>query len=79
MTTTERAVPPERRVPGALHFFSPTEPQPLGAAISRVLDGPLADPDPGVLRLAEELSMERTVERYLDVAREALAGRVRKA
>lgn len=64
-----------RRAPGALSFFSPTEPQPLGSAISRLLSGPLVDPDPGVLKLAEELSMERTVDRYLAVAREALVER----
>jgi glycosyltransferase involved in cell wall biosynthesis len=64
-----------RRVPGALNFFSPTEPWPLGAAISGLLSQPLQDPDPNVLRLAQELSMERTVERYLGVAREALAAR----
>ena len=61
------------RVPGALHFFGPAEPGPLGHAISRVLAGPLRDPDPGVLQLAEELSMARTVNRYLAVAREAMA------
>jgi len=32
---------------------------------------------PGVQKLARELSMERTVDRYLDVAREALADRHR--
>jgi glycosyltransferase involved in cell wall biosynthesis len=64
-----------QRAPGALRFFSPTEPRPLGMAISELLAGPLTDPDPGVLRLAEELSMERTVDRYLAVAREALAER----
>ena len=63
-----------RRVPGALNFFGPAgEAWPLGAAISELLAKPLADPDPGVQRLAQELSMERTVDRYLDVAREAMA------
>ncbi len=50
-----------QRTPGALHFFSPTEPRPLGTAISELLSGSLADPDPSVLALAGELSMERTV------------------
>jgi glycosyltransferase involved in cell wall biosynthesis len=59
-----------RRAPGALHFFGPSEPGPLASAIDALLREPLADPDPGVLRLAEELSMARTVERYLAVARE---------
>ena len=65
----------EPRVPGALHFFSPPEPLPLAAAIRDLLAGPLPDPDPAVQRLAAELSLERTVERYLAVAREALAAR----
>jgi glycosyltransferase involved in cell wall biosynthesis len=65
-----------RRVPGALNFFGPAgDPWPLGSAISELLAKPLADPDPGVQLLARELSMERTVDRYLDVAREALAER----
>ena len=63
-----------RRVPGALNFFGPPgEPWPLGAAISELLARPLVDPDPGVLRLASELSMARTVDRYLDVAQEAVS------
>jgi glycosyltransferase involved in cell wall biosynthesis len=61
-----------RRVPGAINLFKPTEPWPLGAAISELLARPLPDPDPGVQQLGRELSMERTVERYLDVAHEAL-------
>jgi glycosyltransferase involved in cell wall biosynthesis len=61
-----------RRVPGALHFFGPTEAWPLGSAVSELLAKPLPDPDPSVQKLAGELSMERTVTRYLDVAREAL-------
>jgi glycosyltransferase involved in cell wall biosynthesis len=65
-----------RRVPGALNFFGPAgEAWPLGAAISELLAKPLIDPDPGVLRLARELSMASTGDRYLDVAREALASR----
>lgn len=64
-----------RRAPDALHFFSPPEPWPLGAAISELLAKPLPDPDPGVQRLARELSLERTADRYLRVAREALAAR----
>mgnify|MGYP001823077401 FL=1 len=63
-----------RRVPGALNFFGPAgEAWPLGAAISELLSKPLADPDPGVQRLARELSMSRTVDRYLEVVREAMA------
>ena len=62
-----------RRVPGALNFFGPTEPWPLGSAISELLAKPLPDPDPGVQKLARELNMERTVERYLGVVGEAFA------
>ncbi|MFV2061889.1 MAG: glycosyltransferase [Chloroflexota bacterium] len=64
-----------RRVPGALNFFGPSEPWPLGSAISSLLEGPLPDPDEGVLKLGRELSMEHTLERYLRVAREALEER----
>ena len=64
-----------RRVPGALNFFGPAgEPWPLGSAISELLAKPLPDPDPGVQRLARELSMPKTVDRYLEVATEALSG-----
>jgi hypothetical protein len=63
----------DRRAPGALHFFGPSEPGPLAAAVSALLGAALPDPDPLVRRLAEELSMARTVDRYLDAAREALA------
>ena len=65
-----------RRVPGALNFFGPAgEAWPLGSAISELLAKPLADPDPGVRRLAEELSMSNTVDRYLEVVDEALTTR----
>lgn len=65
-----------RRVPGALNFFGPAgEAWPLGSAISELLAKPLADPDPGVQQLARELSMSRTVDRYLDAAREAVSAR----
>jgi glycosyltransferase involved in cell wall biosynthesis len=63
----------ERRAPGALRFFSPPEPTPLAAAIRDALVGPLDDPDPVVSRLADELSIGRTVDRYLGVLQEALA------
>lgn len=66
-----------RRVPGALNFFGPPEPWPLGAAIDELLGEPLQDPDEGVLRLADELSMERTVDRYVEVAQEALEAHAR--
>lgn len=62
----------DRRVPGALRFFGPPEPGPLAAAIDGALGGTLPDPDPAVRRLADELGMERTADRYLAVATEAL-------
>jgi glycosyltransferase involved in cell wall biosynthesis len=65
----------EQRSPGALRFFSPTAPGPLATAIRDALEGPLRDPEPAVVQLGEELSMERTVDRYLAVAREAFASR----
>lgn len=61
-----------RRVPGALNLFGPPEAGPLAAAINELLAGSLPDPDERVLALGGELSMERTVERYLVVAAEAL-------
>lgn len=62
-----------RRVPGALEFFGPPEAGPLAAAINERMAKPLPDPDPSVLKLADELNMKRTVDRYLTVAAEALA------
>jgi hypothetical protein len=67
----------ERRVPGSLHFFAPAEPIALAAAAERLLADPPPDPDPAVLRLRDELSMPRTVERYLEVVEEGLAQRRR--
>jgi glycosyltransferase involved in cell wall biosynthesis len=60
------------RVPGALNLFGPPEAGSLAAAINELLAGTLLDPDERVLALGKELSMERTVERYLAVAAEAL-------
>lgn len=68
-----------RRVPGALNLFGPPEPEPLAAAINELLAAPLPDPDERVLALGEELSMERTVERYLDVAAEAIEAHARRS
>ena len=62
-----------RRVPGALALFGPPEPVPLATAINELLASPLPDPDERVVELGRLLSMERTVERYLDVAQEAVA------
>ena len=64
-----------RRVPGSLHFFGPPEAGPLAAAINELMAQPLPDPDPGIRKLADELDMVKTVDRYLVVAREAAAVR----
>ena len=63
----------DSRVPGALHLFAPPGPEALGKAIDALLSAPLRDPDPGIVELAAELSMEKTVDRYLAVAHEAVA------
>jgi glycosyltransferase involved in cell wall biosynthesis len=68
-----------RRVPGALNLFGPPEAGPLAAAINDLLAGPLPDPDERVLALGEELSMERTVERYFAVAAEAIEAHARRS
>jgi glycosyltransferase involved in cell wall biosynthesis len=62
-----------RRVPGSLTLFGPPAPVPLATAINELLAAPLPETDERVLELGRELSMERTVERYLDVAGEAVA------
>ena len=64
-----------RRVPGSLALFGPPEPVPLATAINELMAGPLPDRDERVVELGRELSMERTVQRYLDVAEEALRAR----
>jgi glycosyltransferase involved in cell wall biosynthesis len=62
-----------RRVPGALSLFGPPEPVPLATAINELMASPLPERDERVVELGRELSMERTVQRYLDVAHEAVA------
>lgn len=64
-----------RLAPGALNLFGPAQPAALAAAIDALLAGSLADPDPAVLALGRELSMERTLARYLAVAAEAVEDR----
>jgi glycosyltransferase involved in cell wall biosynthesis len=66
------------RAPGALRVFSPNEPAALAAAIRNALDGSLPDPDPAVRALAEELTLERTAQRYLAVAEEAAVAAARR-
>jgi glycosyltransferase involved in cell wall biosynthesis len=68
-----------RRVPGALVLFGPPEPVPLATAINELLAAPLPERDERVVELGQQLSMERTVERYLDVAQEAVAAHLESA
>ena len=65
-----------RRVPGGLTLFGPPEPVALATAINELMASPLPERDERVVELGQQLSMERTVERYLDVAREALDAHV---
>lgn len=57
-------------VPGALHIFRPTEPAALAAAMCELLAAGLPAVDPRVAELRDQLTVARTVERYLEVARE---------
>jgi glycosyltransferase involved in cell wall biosynthesis len=61
-----------RRVPGSLALFGPPEPVPLATAINELMAAPMPERDERVVELGRELSMERTVERYLDIAAEAV-------
>ena len=63
----------DERVPGALRLFSPIQPPPLARAINDQLESGLPDQDPLVVALRDDLTVERTAERYLAVFREALA------
>ncbi len=67
----------ERWRPGALRYFGPPQAGPLAAAINEQLAGELPDPDPATLELGEALSLERTLDRYLAVAKDALAAHSR--
>jgi glycosyltransferase involved in cell wall biosynthesis len=67
----------DRRVPGALRFFSPPEPNALADAVAGLLASPPPDPDPAVLALRDELGMAKTLDRYLEVIEEVLAERRR--
>lgn len=62
------------RVPGALRIFGAPEPAAIAAGIRAQLDAGLPEVDETVIRLREELTVTRTAERYLAVARE-LVGR----
>jgi glycosyltransferase involved in cell wall biosynthesis len=64
----------DARVPGALRIADLADPSGLAAAITRTLDAGLPDVDPNVVRLREQLTVARTAERYLAVAREVARG-----
>lgn len=63
----------DRLAPGAIRFFDGLDPEPLAARITGLLEGGL-DPDPRVVDLREHLTVPVTVDRYLDVLREAVRG-----
>jgi glycosyltransferase involved in cell wall biosynthesis len=60
-------------VPGALRLFGPVEPKPLARAISEQLATDLPGTDPNVVALRDDLTVPKTVGRYLAVYREAAA------
>jgi glycosyltransferase involved in cell wall biosynthesis len=62
------------RVPGALRIASSLEPRVLADAIERELASELPDPDPRVVALRDDLTVAKTLDRYLDVFQEAAAG-----
>jgi glycosyltransferase involved in cell wall biosynthesis len=61
------------RVPGALRIAHSLEPVVLANAIERELGTDLPDPDPRVVALRDDLSVAKTLDRYLDVFREVAA------
>ena len=60
----------DARVPGALRIFGEPEPTAIAGAIRAQLDAGLPEVDPAVTRLRDELTVAKTAERYLAVARE---------
>jgi glycosyltransferase involved in cell wall biosynthesis len=62
------------RVPGALRVAASLEPVVLAEAIGRELAGDLPDVDARVVALRDDLSVAKTLDRYLAVFREATAG-----
>jgi glycosyltransferase involved in cell wall biosynthesis len=63
----------DARVPGAIRFLGGLEPGAIAAGIRAALESDLPDVDPRVIELREQLTVSRTAERYLAVAREATA------
>jgi glycosyltransferase involved in cell wall biosynthesis len=62
----------DARVPGSVQFFSPIETDALVKAITERLATDLPEVDPKVVALREDLSVPRTVDRYVAIYREAL-------
>jgi glycosyltransferase involved in cell wall biosynthesis len=62
----------DARVPGALHLFSPIETGPLAQAISERLASDLPEVDPKVVALGADLTVAKTVERYVAIYRDAV-------
>jgi glycosyltransferase involved in cell wall biosynthesis len=60
------------RVPGSVRLFSPIEPDALAKAITEQLATDLPEVDPKVVALREDLTVARTVDRYVAIYREAL-------
>jgi len=58
------------RVPEALRFLGEPTPERIAAGIRAALDADLPEVDPAVVRLRAELTVAKTAERYLGVARE---------
>jgi glycosyltransferase involved in cell wall biosynthesis len=65
----------DRRVPGSIRFLPSLDPGDIARTIRLTLEGNLPDVDPAVVSLREQLSVPRTVDRYLAVAREVAGTR----
>ena len=61
--------------PGALHAFSPYEPEALAGTIARTLEIATDAPDPRVQALARRLAAPRIMDRYVGLYHAAAAGR----
>jgi glycosyltransferase involved in cell wall biosynthesis len=64
----------EARSPGALRLFAPHAPGPFAERVREALAAASDAPDPLVVRLGEQLSTPRAVQRYAALYRAALGG-----
>jgi len=62
----------DARVSGSVHLYGPNEPEALATAISEQLATDLPEVDPNVVALREDLTVARSVDRYVAIYREAL-------